>query len=63
MIAALLATVDPGDEVVIVEPFCENYGADCILSGTHPSSVSLRPPHWDFDPDELRRAFGPGPGR
>lgn len=57
MIAALLAVVDPGDEVVIFEPFYENYGPDCILSGAVPRYVALRPPGWSFDPDELRGAF------
>ena len=59
MIAALLAILDPGDEVVIFEPFYENYGPDTILSGAVPKLVRLRPPDWTFDPDELRRAFGP----
>jgi len=57
MIAAMLAAVDPGDEVVIFEPFYENYGPDCILSGAVPRYVALRPPDWTFDPDDLRRAF------
>ncbi len=58
MIAAMLATVDPGDEVVVFEPFYENYGPDCILSGAVPRYVALGPPDWSFDPDELRHAFG-----
>ncbi|OLC24269.1 MAG: aminotransferase [Actinobacteria bacterium 13_1_20CM_2_65_11] len=57
MIAAMLTAVDPGDEVVIFEPFYENYGPDCILSGSTPRYVTLRPPDWSFDPDELRAAF------
>ena len=57
MIAAMLAAVDPGDEVIIFEPFYENYGPDCILSGATPRYVTLRPPNWSFDPDELRSAF------
>jgi len=59
MIAALLALADPGDEVVIFEPFYENYGPDCILSGATPRMVKLRAPEWSFDPAELRAAFGP----
>ncbi len=59
MIASLLAVTDPGDEVVIFEPFYENYGPDAKLSGAIPRLVALRPPEWTFDPDELRRAFGP----
>ena len=57
MIAAMLTVVDPGDEVVVFEPFYENYGPDCILSGAVPRYVTLRPPDWSFDPDELKRAF------
>ena len=57
MIAAMLAAVDPGDEVIIFEPFYENYGPDCILSGAVPRYVALRPPDWAFDPDELAAAF------
>ena len=58
MIAAMLAAVDPGDEVIIFEPFYENYGPDCIISGAVPRYVTLRAPDWAFDPDELRGAFG-----
>jgi aminotransferase len=58
MIAALLAVLDPGDEVVVFEPYYENYGPDAILSGAVPRFVKLRPPLWSFDPGELARAFG-----
>jgi aminotransferase len=57
MMATMLALVDPGDEVIIFQPFYENYGPDAIISGAKPVWVPLRPPHWTFDPDELRRAF------
>ena len=57
MIAALLAVVDPGDEVIVFEPFYENYGPDTDLCGAVRRVVPLRPPDWTFDPDELRRAF------
>jgi aspartate/methionine/tyrosine aminotransferase len=57
MMATMLATVDPGDEVIIFEPFYENYGPDAILSDATPRYVKLRPPRWSFDPDELRAAF------
>ncbi len=57
MIAAMLAAVDPGDEVVVFEPFYENYGPDCIISGAVPRYVTLRAPDWSFDADELRGAF------
>jgi aminotransferase len=59
MMATLLAILNPGDEVVVFEPFYENYGPDAILSGAVPRFVKLRPPSWSFDPDELRRAFSP----
>jgi aspartate/methionine/tyrosine aminotransferase len=59
MIAAMLAVVDPGDEVVLFEPFYENYGPDTQLCGAQPRYVRLHPPGWSFDPDELRRAFSP----
>ncbi len=57
MIAAMLAAVDPGDEVIVFEPFYENYGPDCVISGAVPRFVALRPPDWSFDPDQLRAAF------
>ena len=59
MIAAMMATVDPGEEVVVFEPFYENYAPDAILSGATPRYVSLRAPDWTFDPEELRAAFNP----
>jgi aminotransferase len=57
MIASLLALLNPGDEVVLFEPFYENYWPDSQLSGAVCRYVSLRPPHWTFEPDELRAAF------
>jgi aspartate/methionine/tyrosine aminotransferase len=57
MIAAMMATVDPGEEVVVFEPFYENYAPDAILSGATPRYVPLRAPDWTFDPEELRAAF------
>jgi aspartate/methionine/tyrosine aminotransferase len=59
MIAATLGLLDPGDEVVIFEPYYENYGPDAILSGAHPRYVTLHEPDWSIDPDELRAVFGP----
>ena len=59
MLAAILAVVDPGDEVVVFEPFYENYGPDTVLSGARPRYVALEPPDWRFDPDALAAAFGP----
>ena len=57
MIAAMMATVDPGEEVIIFEPFYENYAPDAILSDAHPRYVPLRAPEWSFDRDELRSVF------
>jgi aminotransferase len=59
MIAAMLGLLDPGDEVVIFEPFYENYGPDAILSGAIPRYVTLHEPDWSIDPDELRAAVTP----
>ncbi|HYJ10964.1 MAG TPA: aminotransferase class I/II-fold pyridoxal phosphate-dependent enzyme, partial [Polyangiaceae bacterium] len=71
MISALLATVDPGEEVIVFEPWYENYGPDAILSGATPVYVKLRArpgtespgspaaAEWSYDPAELRAAFSP----
>ena len=59
MIASLLAVLDPGDEVVLFEPFYENYGPDTQLCGATSRYVTLQAPDWTFDPDELRAAFTP----
>lgn len=57
MIDVLLAIINPGDEVVVFEPFYENYGPDAIISGATPRYVQLRRPDWSFDPKELEAAF------
>ena len=57
MMSTMLAAVDPGDEVVVFEPFYENYGPDAILSGAVPRYVTLHEPDWTFDPDALAAAF------
>jgi aspartate/methionine/tyrosine aminotransferase len=57
MIATLKALVNPGDEVIIFEPFYENYGPDAILSGARPRYVTLRSPDWSYDFKELTAAF------
>ena len=57
MMAAMMTVTDPGDKVVIFSPFYENYGADTILSGAQPIYVSLYPPAFHFNPDELEAAF------
>ena len=59
MISTVLATVDPGDEVVVFEPFYENYAPDAILADAVPRYVPLRGKEFAFDRDELRGAFGP----
>jgi aspartate/methionine/tyrosine aminotransferase len=62
MISTLMAVCNAGDEVVIFEPYYENYGPDSILSGAKPQFVKLRPPkqaggEWTFDERELKAAF------
>lgn len=57
MIASLLAITNPGDEVVIFEPFYENFGPDTMLCAAERKFVTLHPPDWRFDPAALRRAF------
>ena len=68
MMSAMMAIINPGDEVIVFEPFYENYGPDAILSGASPRFVRLRASggaspgvsgEWSFDPDELARAFSP----
>ncbi|HXU87561.1 MAG TPA: aminotransferase class I/II-fold pyridoxal phosphate-dependent enzyme [Methylomirabilota bacterium] len=59
MLSTLLAVLNPGDEVIIFEPFYENYGPGCIISGAKPVFVPLEPPDFAFDPDRLRRAVSP----
>jgi len=57
MLAALLAIVDPGDEVILFEPFYDAYVGDIIYAGGVPRYVTLRAPDWSFDPDALAAAF------
>ncbi len=57
MIAAMMATVDAGEEVIVFEPFYENYAPDAILSDAKAVHVPLRAPDWSFDKEELRLAF------
>src|SRR3989454_6612115 len=56
MLSTLLAVLNPGDEVIVFEPFYENYGPGCIISGAKPVFVPLEPPDFGFDPDRLARA-------
>ncbi len=57
MIASLLAIVNPGEEVIVFEPFYENYGPDTILCGATPRFITLHEPDWHFDGPELKKAF------
>jgi len=62
IVSTLLAVCNPGDEIVIFEPFYENYGPDSVISGARPRFVKLHPPNdyvgeWTFDERELRAAF------
>ena len=59
MLSTLLAVLNPGDEVIIFEPFYENYGPGCIISGAVPVWVPLEPPDFGFDPGRLERAISP----
>ena len=60
MMCAMMTVVNPGDKVAVFSPFYENYGADAILSGAEPVYIPLRPPAFDFDPEELELAFKQG---
>ncbi len=60
MMVAMMTVCDPGDQVGLFSPFYENYAADAILSGARPVQVALHPPHYRFDPAELRRVFAGG---
>ena len=57
MLVALLSLINSGDEVILTEPFYENYWPDCVIAGASPRFVRLHPPHWTFDPDQLAAAF------
>ena len=57
MASVFMALMDAGDEVIIPEPFYENYGPDAILAGANPVFVPLDRPNWTLDPDRLRAAF------
>jgi aspartate/methionine/tyrosine aminotransferase len=64
MMSAMMAIINPGDEIVVFEPYYENYGPDAILSGATPRFVKMKPPGnendvWSYNPSELAAAFGP----
>ncbi len=58
MQVAMLALLDPGDEVILFEPFYDAYPAQIIFAGGVPRPVRLSPPDWSFSLNELRRAIG-----
>lgn len=60
MMVAMMTACNPGDRVIVFSPFYENYAADAILAGAEPVYVPLRPPHFGYDPEELKRAFAQG---
>ncbi len=57
MLDVMMAVINPGDEVIVFEPFYENYGPDAIISGATPRFVQLHRPDWTFDETELEAAF------
>jgi aspartate/methionine/tyrosine aminotransferase len=64
MMSAMMAIINPGDEIVVFEPYYENYGPDAILSGATPRFVKMKPPAnendvWSYEENELAAAFGP----
>ena len=60
MMVAMMTVCDPGDRVGMFSPFYENYNADAILTGAQAVHVPLHPPHYRFDPAELRKIFASG---
>lgn len=60
MMVAMMTACDPGDKVIIFSPFYENYAADAILSGAIPVHITLHAPTFEFDREELKRAFADG---
>jgi aspartate/methionine/tyrosine aminotransferase len=61
IVASLMALVNPGEKVIVFEPFYENYLPGLTLCGGIPEFVRLRDPDWALDPDELKKAFSQRP--
>ncbi len=57
MMAAMLSVINPGDEVVVFEPFYENYGPDAVMSGATPRYVRMHWPDWRLDEESVKAAF------
>lgn len=57
--ASLMALLNPGDEVVLIEPLYDTYLPVVKLLGALPKLVRLQPPHWELPRAELAAAFGP----
>jgi aspartate/methionine/tyrosine aminotransferase len=61
MMATMLATVNPGDKVVLFEPYYENFGPDTVVSGAFPLFVPLREPEYQPDEEAMKDAFAKKP--
>jgi aminotransferase len=57
MISSLMAIVNSAEEVIVFEPFYENYGPDAILCDAEPRFITLHEPDWHFDEEELTQTF------